>query len=333
MSEEQLPAARTIRWGMIGAGKVTENKSGPGFYRARNSALVAVSSRDPEKAADYARRHSIERSTGNPLEIIDADDIDAVYIATPTSSHHEFVLRASAAGKHVYVEKPMGMTHQQCESMVLACAAAGVGLWVGYYRRALPRITAIKDLLDSEDLGKIRSVTVRLLSRPDDVSGLGWRADPSISGGGLFFENACHSIDLLDHLLGPLVQARGFAAVQANAGEGEDIVAGSFRFRSGVLGSGLWCYNAQRDLSRVEIDGSLGSVSFSVGSPGPTVIDRSGHVETVEIPDPEHVHQPTIQLIVDELNGDGECVSTGVSAARTAKVVEDLLAKFRQQSA
>ena len=115
-----------IRWGMIGCGDVTEVKSGPGFYKAGHSRLVAVMRRNGELAADYARRHGVPRWHDDADAIIRATDIDAVYIATLTDTHCEYTLRCAAAGKPVYVEKPMAMTPAQCTAMVDACSAAGV---------------------------------------------------------------------------------------------------------------------------------------------------------------------------------------------------------------
>jgi len=113
----------TIRWGMIGCGDVTEVKSGPGFAKARDSSLVAVMRRDGRLAEDYARRHGVPRWHDDADAIIRAPDIDAVYVATLTDSHCEYTLRCAAAGKPVYVEKPMGMDHGECVRMVDACRA------------------------------------------------------------------------------------------------------------------------------------------------------------------------------------------------------------------
>src|SRR5215217_3126996 len=125
----------TIRWGIIGCGDVTEVKSGPGFQKAAGSALVAVMRRDRAKAEDYARRHGVPRAYGEADALIADPDVDAIYIATPVSSHCELALRAAAAGKPCLVEKPMAMNHRECLRMIEACAARGVPLWVAYYRR------------------------------------------------------------------------------------------------------------------------------------------------------------------------------------------------------
>jgi len=112
---------KTVRWGMIGCGDVTERKSGPGFGKAAHSELLAVMRRNGALAADYARRHGVARWHDDADAIIRADDIDAVYIATLTDSHREYTLRCAAAGKPVYVEKPMGMNHAECLEMIAAC--------------------------------------------------------------------------------------------------------------------------------------------------------------------------------------------------------------------
>src|SRR5690349_12165458 len=99
--------ARIIRWGMIGAGDVTEVKSGPGFRKADNSAIVAVMRRNGALAQDYAQRHGIPRWYDDAAALIHDPEVDAIYIATPPSSHKEYTLMAAQAGKPVYVEKPM----------------------------------------------------------------------------------------------------------------------------------------------------------------------------------------------------------------------------------
>src|SRR5436190_18359959 len=99
-----------IRWGIIGCGDVTEVKSGPGFQKAEGSALVAVMRRDAAKAEDYARRHNVLRWYADSDALIADRDVNAVYIATPPSTHKEYTLKAARARKPVLVEKPMAMS-------------------------------------------------------------------------------------------------------------------------------------------------------------------------------------------------------------------------------
>lgn len=325
---------RTIRWGMIGCGDVAERKSGPGFYKAANSQLVAVMRRNGALAADYARRHRVSRWHDDADAIIHAPDIDAVYIATLTDAHCDYTLRCAAAGKPVYVEKPMGMNAAECARMIDACRAARVPLWVGYYRRALPRFLAVRDLIASGAIGDVRVTVTRLTQRLPDPAALAggsvpWRINPALSGGGFFFEAVCHTFDFLDFLFGPIVDVRAFAANQAGKWAPEDLVTASYRFGSGVYGTGSWCYTADTDDEYTEIVGSAGRLRFSTFAPVPIRLYRGDRVEERPVGDPEHVHQPMIQSIVDELNGGGTCASTGESAARTARVMDAILADMR----
>jgi len=319
---------------MIGCGDVTERKSGPGFGKAAHSELVAVMRRNGALAQDYARRHGVARWHDDADAIIRAPDIDAVYIATLTDSHCEYTRRCAEAGKPVYVEKPMGMTHAECVEMIAACRQGSVPLWVGYYRRALPRFLTVRDLLAADTIGDVRAVVSRHLQRPPGAEqfaggGIPWRVDPERSGGGFFFEGACHTFDILDFLFGPIVGVRAFAGNQAKAYRPEDVVTASFRFSSGVHGSGTWCYTSDCDEEYNEIVGARGRIRFSTTAPAPIRIFRGDAMEELPVGDPEHVHQPLIQTIVDELNGRGACPSTGESGARTARVMEDILAEFR----
>jgi predicted dehydrogenase len=328
---------KTIRWGMIGCGDVTERKSGPGFRKAERSELVAVMRRNGALAQDYARRHGVPRWHDDADAIIHAPDIDAVYISTLTDSHCDYTRRCAAAGKPVYVEKPMAMTHAECLEMIAACRNGGVPLWVGYYRRALPRFLAVRDLVAKDAIGDVRMVVSHHFQRPpspDQFAGgaVPWRVDPERSGGGYFFEGACHTLDFLDFLFGPIVDVRAFAGNQAQAYRPEDIVTATYRFASGVYGSGTWCYTADCDEEYNEIVGARGRIRFSTTAPVPMRIFRGDTMEELPFGDPEHVHQPLIQTIVDELDGRGTCPSTGESGARTAGVMEAILADFRADS-
>jgi 1,5-anhydro-D-fructose reductase (1,5-anhydro-D-mannitol-forming) len=324
----------TTRWGIIGCGDVTEVKSGPALARAANSQLVAVMRRNGALAADYARRHGVPRWHDDADAIIRAPDVDAVYVATPPASHREYALRCAAAGKPVLVEKPMAMDQRECADMIAACRAAGVALWVAYYRRALPRFLAVRDLVHGGAIGAVRMVTSRQFQplKPPAEMNPGsppWRVDAAESGGGLFVDMASHTLDFLDLLFGPIEDVRALAGNQGGAYAAEDTVAASFRFASGVCGSGAWCYAADREEEHNEIVGAQGRIRFSTSKAVPIRVMRGDAVEDIAVDDPPHVHQPLIQTIVDERNGQGRCPSSGESGARTTRVIDEILREYR----
>jgi predicted dehydrogenase len=252
--------------------------------------------------------------------------VDAVYVATPPCAHKEYCLLAARARKPVYVEKPMAMSAHECDEMVDACRAAGVPLFVAYYRRALPRFLAIKDAIDRGEIGDVRAVTV-LLARPLEAPAapLSWRVDPATAGGGHFVDLAAHTLDFLDFVLGPIARADGHAVNQAGRYAAEDIVVSTMVFESGARGSGTWCFSGTGNVDRTEILGTGGRVTFATFDSLPVVIETGEGARELVIPHPPHVQQPLIQTIVDELNGRGICPSTGETAARTTRIMEGLL--------
>ncbi len=321
----------TVRWGIIGVGDVTEVKSGPGFQQAERSSLVAVMRRDGAKAADYARRHGVPRWYDDADALIHDDEVDAVYVATPPDSHRDYAVRVLEAGKPVYVEKPMARTTAECEDMLTAADRAGLPLFVAYYRRAMPRFVTVKQLLDAGAIGTVHAVAVHA-SKPadiDDGADAPWRVRPEVSGGGHFVDLASHTLDLVDHLLGPVARVTGYATRFGRATLAEDVVSASFELESGALGAGLWSYGTHESRDEVRILGTEGSLRFSTFGEEPLVLTTAEGERAIEAPYPATVQLPLIQTVVDELTGRGTCPSTGRSAVRTARVIDTLLAEYR----
>jgi predicted dehydrogenase len=323
----------TIRWGIIGCGDVTEVKSGPGFQRASNSRLVAVMRRNGALARDYAQRHGVPRWYDRAEDLIHDPEVDAVYIATPPSSHKAYTLLSARAGKPVYVEKPMALNAEECQAMIQACRSAQVPLFVAYYRRALERFLKVKELVDAQAIGEVRFVSVtlyqRLIGGVAEGQPLPWRVNPDVAGGGQFVDLASHMLDFLDFLLGPIRKVEGFASNQARRYPAEDIVTGSFVFESGVHGVGAWCFSAFDRCDRTELVGSRGRITYSTFDAEPIVVTTAEGSTSYAIDYPQHIQQPMIQLVVDELNGAGSCPSTGESAARTSWVIDQMLKGVR----
>lgn len=333
---------RTIRWGMIGCGEVARMKSGPALWLAGHSTLAAVFDRNRERAEDFARLRPGVRAEGDADSLIHAPDVDVVYVATRTDSHADYALRCAAAGKAVLVEKPMAMSHAEAQRMSDACRDANVPMWIAFYRRALPRFIAIRNLVRAGAIGEVRMTISRHFHRIPEPAQLegpfwGWRLDPKRSGGGIFFEAVGHTLDILDFIVGPVASMRAYADNQAGAYPPEDVVSASWRYESGAYGSGAWCFATDIDDEENEIVGSTGRIRFSTfpplsspagRPPAPIRILRGDTVEEIPIADPPYVHQPLVQSIVDELNGQGRCESTPESAMRTMRVIDEALAEF-----
>ena len=317
----------TVRWGIIGCGDVTEVKSGPGFRKAARSELVAVMRRNGALAEDYARRHGVARWYADAQALIDDPGVDAVYIATPPDSHCEYALAVAAAGKPALVEKPMARNLAECDRMIAAFGRAGLPLFVAYYYRSLPLIGEVARLLAAGAIGRVTGVTYRMVE-PHHQRGWPWRVDAAIAGSGHFLDVGSHSLDLLDFLLGPLSEVDGKASNMASDYEAEDTVALTFRAPGGILGAMMWNFASDLHDDTMRIAGTEGEIVFPMYSQVPIRVTTAAGTREVGVAFPEHVAQPFIQTVVDDLLGTGTCPSTGESARRTSRVMDHVLSGY-----
>ena len=325
---------KTIRCGMIGCGSVAEVKSGPGFYKVRQSTLAALTSRSLDSARSFAARHGVAKVYDTVEQLLADADIDAVYIATPPSSHRALALQVANAGKHVYVEKPMAMRFDECAEIVDACARKGIRLFVAFYRRAMPRFLQVKHWLDSGRIGEVLCLRAVLHqpAPPEDRSRatLPWRLRPEVAGGGKFLDMCIHMLDLFDDWFGAIEEVHGIAGNRAGFYDVEDTVSASWRHASGVLGSGSWCFVCAQGEDRVKIHGMQGRIEFEFFADSPLRLIGADGVEEVTIANPPHVQQPFIQSIVDELNGESVCPGRVASAVNSTWVADQILAAYRR---
>lgn len=303
---------KKIHWGIIGCGNVTEQKSGPAFNKVPNSALVAVMRRDAAKAADYARRHDVPRWYQSADELINDPQVNAVYIATPPSSHEAYSIAALQAGKPVYVEKPITLSALSAKNIATAVEATGGKLSVAHYRRQQPYFKKIKSLIDEGLIGNIRYAQLQYCKKalsPADLQkpGIAWRVDPALSGGGLFHDLAPHQLDLMLYFFGAAEKAQGMALNQSKLYAADDLVTGSIQFNNGVVFNGLWCFNVDEwsEEDNCVITGEKGSIRFSVFGPQTITLAVGGRKDSFSFTPPEHVQQPMIEAVVKYFLDEG----------------------------
>ncbi len=289
-----------IFWGIIGCGDVAENKSGPAFQKSKHSSLLAVMRRNSTKAKEFAHRHEVPLWYDDASELLKNDDINAVYIATPPSSHLELALRALRAGKHVYLEKPMVLGKKEALILTQAVSNGKNKLVVAHYRRHLPLYLKVKELVNSRAIGDISFVDIKFLKSHKANKDYNWRLNASISGGGLFHDLAPHQIDLLLYLFGDYKEISGFASNQGKKHKANDIVNGIIGFKNGIQFRGIWHFDAPDELEEDNciIYGSKGTISFSFyGDVLKTKVNNN--TSTYHFKNPEYVQQPLIQEAIN----------------------------------
>lgn len=298
---------QTIRWGIIGAGNVCEVKSGPGFYKNEASQLLAVMRRDADKARDFAQRHGVPLWYDQAETLLANPAIDAVYIATPPAQHKDYALAALAAGKDVYIEKPVALNARECDALIAAESSSGKKVCVAHYRRFVPSFVKIAELLAEGVIGTPLAVQIDLLrTAPTTLNSDNWRVNPALSGGGLFHDLSPHQLDLILHWFGPVLQARGFGDNQRKLTSAADCVQGWTKLHSGVILQGRWHFAVAPAHARdhCEILGTQGSISFSFfGEPDIYLRTNKGE-QKITLPNPEHIQQPLIAQVNAFFRGD-----------------------------
>ncbi|MEI8114584.1 MAG: Gfo/Idh/MocA family oxidoreductase [Bacteroidia bacterium] len=321
-------------WGIIGCGDVTELKSGPAFSKVEHSKLVAVMRRNAALAEDYAKRHQVPNFYSDGSKLINDPEVNAVYIATPPDTHASYAIEAMKAGKPVYVEKPMARNYQECQDMIRVSEETGMPLFVAYYRRTLPAFLKVKELVDDGIIGKPLTVNIRLHKAfgendqfPEKQT---WHTNPEIAGAGHFCDLASHQFDFLDFVFGPIKEVAGIAKNIAGYYSAEDTVSAAFAFNSGVSGTGSWCFVVDKGAEEdtIEITGTKGKIVFPTFDRRDVQLITEKGTVNFSFQNPENISHNLIRQVVQNLRGEGECVSTGYSAARTSWVLEEIVKKY-----
>ncbi|MFP4844961.1 Gfo/Idh/MocA family protein [Winogradskyella sp. PE311] len=317
----------TINWGIIGCGDVTEVKSGPAFNKVEHSRLVAVMRRNTEKAKDYAERHKVSLWYDNADDLLNNEAINAIYIATPPSSHLEYALKALKLNKNVYLEKPMALNANEAKQICQVLKSSNAKLTVAHYRRQLPMFLKVKQLIDDGEIGEIRCADIQLLQplKTDmiTVTEDNWRANKSISGGGYFHDLAPHQLDLIYYFLGDYKEAHGFAINQSKTYDADDVVNGIIELKNGIQCRGLWAFNVNNSSNKDELKifGSLGEIKLSIFG-NQIEITKNGTTELLNFKQIENIQHPMIEATVNYFLGKQDNPCSAHEGLRVMEIID-----------
>ena len=300
-----------VNWGIIGCGDVCEVKSGPAFNKVANSKLVAVMRRNFDKAKDFAKRHGVSNYYAEASELINDKEVNAIYIATPPSSHESYLEMALKAGKPVYVEKPVTVNSASVQRMMEMEKKYGGKVSVAHYRRGLALFNKVKQLIKDDAIGKVKLILLRTLQPP--VSKIiiqtedNWRIDPEISGGGLFHDLSPHQLDIMYWIFGTPQQAYVQAANQGKLYNAPDLTIAQIVFANDIYFNGVWNFNVTETAASesCEIIGDKGNIRFSFFRVSTIELMTSAGTEIFEMEYPVNIQQPHINNVVKFFRGEG----------------------------
>lgn len=323
---------KKIKWGIIGCGDVTEVKSGPAYKMTSGFTISAVMRRDPEKVKDYAKRHQIETYYTDADKLINDENVDAVYIATPPDSHKYYALKVATAGKPCCIEKPLAPSYADSLEVYNTFKEKNLPLFVAYYRRSLPRFLKIKSWIDSGKIGEVRHISAHLSKPPSekDLSkSYNWRTDAKIAPGGYFDDLASHELDLFTFYFGNIKEVHGVSSNQQNLYSAKDAFSASWLHENGITGSGTWNFGCSEHLDKVIIYGSKGRIKFSVFHENPIVLICDDVRKEVFIENPKHIQYPHVENMKFYFDDESKLhPSTGETALHTSWVMDKILGQI-----
>ncbi len=251
-----------IGWGVIGCGGIADRRTIPeGIIPAAGAELVAVQDIAEDRVAEVAAKYDVRAYTAVE-ELLADDNVDAVYIATPTFVHHEQTVAAARAGKHVLCEKPLAMTEQECEDSILVCEEEGVKFGTNFMMRFHACHVAMREMIAAGDLGTPVFGRAELTCWYPPIEGA-FRQSQKLGGGGALIDMGNHCIDLLEFLFGSKVERVAcFTGHLVQDYETEDTAVATLHFANGAVGVVDNLFNVPDAAARnmLEVYGSRGSM-------------------------------------------------------------------------
>lgn len=313
----------TVRWGIISTAHIAESAFIPSVRQTRRGQLVAVASRDGDRARTFADKHDIPQSYDSYEALLASDDIDAVYNPLPNSLHAEWAARAAEHGKHVFCEKPLAVTSSEAEGMVVTCQNAGVLLFEAFVFLYHPKSLRLRQILDSGAIGDLVQMQMSFtfpLKRPTDNI----RMSKDLAGGSLM-DVGCYVITYARFVFGeePLAVQ---AAVRMDPEYGVDTLAAMVLTFSGDRFASLQAGFEASGGQRASIHGTRGYIDV----PQPChpkeqdsfTIHAGGKEEVLAVDAGVRTFAPAIEHFQDCILDGVEPLATAASAAGTLRVIE-----------
>lgn len=317
---------KQLRWGLIGCGDISEKRVAPALRDLDNCDLVSINRANYARAEAFAHQFGARKWTKDWRELVEDDEIEAVYIATPVYLHAKMTIAAANAGKHVLCEKPMGMNTAECDSMIDACESNGVKLGVAYYRHFYPAVERIKEIITSGEIGIVANAQINNFEPFNRKPGEPryWLLEKEKSGGGPMMDMGCHRIEVFTNILGPVREAKGFLTNVLYERQVEDTAIAHLLFETGTSAVLTSSHAAFEPQDTLDVFGCKGSIHVPVLNEGTMTIKTRDGERIEKHPPHNNVHQPLIDDFTHAVFDNREPGVTG-KMGREVTVVEDMI--------
>lgn len=211
---------KKVRWGILGCASIAKQRVIPGLLQAENAELYAVASRGAAKRSEMTNLFQMDTFYDSYEDLLEDENVDAVYIPLPNALHFEWVKKAAKAGKHILCEKPMALCAQEAEEMFSICEKEQVLLMEAFAYRHAPLIQTVKKEIESGKIGEVKYVESHLTDVLSDMENI--RMNPAL-GGGAFYDMACYNISAISYLLSCQEPAMVKAIAEMDPDHGVDV--------------------------------------------------------------------------------------------------------------
>ena len=248
-----------LRWGILSTADIGRKKVIPGILRAERCEVVAIGSRDVDAARRVADELGIGRAHGSYEALLADPDVDAVYIPLPNHMHADWSIAAARAGKHVLCEKPLTLTVGDAERVVETCEREGVRLMEAFMYRLHPSWVAVREIVASGRIGRLRTVQSWFSYHNDDPANIRNQLD---AGGGALWDIGCYTVNL-SRMLFDAEPDTVQASVVRDPATGVDVLTSAILGFGDGLASFTVSTRVESD-QRVHIVGSDGRISIGI---------------------------------------------------------------------
>ncbi len=307
------------RWGLIGASDIAATRIMPAI-RAHGGHISVVQSGSADWAIEYAERHRIDEWTTSVEDAVARSDVDAVYVSSHNINHHDQVIAAAQAGKHVLAEKPLALSVDDARAMVNACQAAGVVLATNHHLPSSPVHIAMKEIVASGEIGSVRAIHVsHAVGLPDHLRG--WRVNDPV-GGGVVLDVFIHDMAAVAAIIGGQAQTvRAAARTGSDVPAAPDSVMTVVEWSSDVIVQTHDAYDNYDLPTRLDILGDAGAISSVMSMTGDPVGDVTIHhgsvTSPVDIPVRVDLYLSTIRAFDEAIHDGVEPRVTGLDGVRS----------------
>lgn len=312
---------KKIRYGIIGFGNFAERAIMPAIRAVNNAELVAIQKRSLDSAKSKAEEHSIPFYFDSVEALVSSSDVDAVFIVSANSQHHNETLVAANAKKHVLVEKPMALSFLQAKEMIEVCEKNNVKFMTGHMLRFSPLLQRMKEIVNAGIIGEITFVQSHFVYNAQ-LSQRKWLLDKKNAGAGPLFDIGIHCLDSMRFVLNDdhIVNVNNMMNPQHTETEVEKTSLLSFQFSKGTIGTVYSSYESSYRQSFIEFFGTKGSISafyFTPSNTQATVEIKMGKEGLIDSIQREEISVPNLYEL--EISHFSDCILNDTSPIVDAK--------------